>query len=73
MGIPAEALPHVCEQFYRVQPGASHGFGLGLAITQHIVSVHGGELRITSELGQGTTVALGLPLRSNIALPRIKN
>ncbi|MCW6036466.1 CHASE3 domain-containing protein [Spirulina subsalsa FACHB-351] len=60
-GIPAEALPHVCEQFYRVQPGTSHGFGLGLAIAQHIIRVHGGKLRITSELGQGTTVAIALP------------
>jgi len=61
MGIPPEALPHVCEQFYRVQPGTSHGFGLGLAITQQIITVHGGKLRITSALGQGTTVAIALP------------
>ncbi|MDB9494566.1 CHASE3 domain-containing protein [Spirulina major CS-329] len=61
-GIPAAALPHLCEPFYRVNPsGAAAGFGLGLAIAQQIVRVHGGELRITSEVGAGTTVAIALP------------
>lgn len=65
-GIPAAALPHVCEQFYRVNPsGSAAGFGLGLAITQHIVKVHGGTLHIESELGLGTTVAIALPRLSS--------
>jgi signal transduction histidine kinase len=63
-GIPATALPHVCEQFYRVNPsGSTSGFGLGLAITQHIVQVHGGILQIESTVGEGTTVAIALPRR----------
>lgn len=63
VGIAAEALPHVVEPFYRVdsQRTRAEGFGLGLALTQQIARVHGGELGIESEVGRGTTVAIGLP------------
>ena len=63
-GIAAEHLPHLTRRFYRTDPGrsrASGGTGLGLAIVKHIVERHGGELDITSELGQGTAVSVTLP------------
>ncbi len=65
MGIPADALPHLCDRFYRVDPArtatasdVSSGSGLGLAIAQSIVSSHHGELSIDSQVAVGTTVTV---------------
>jgi signal transduction histidine kinase len=63
-GIPVSALPHVAERFYRVDRSRSRrtgGAGLGLSLVQAVVSSHGGELRIESELDVGTTVTFLLP------------
>jgi signal transduction histidine kinase len=60
-GIPAEALPKVFDRFFRVDSSRSQtsgGTGLGLAIVQSIITLHGGSVEITSQLGQGTTVTL---------------
>jgi signal transduction histidine kinase len=58
-GIPAEALPHIFERFYRADPSRSSdtgGSGLGLAIVKQIIEGHGGEIRATSEVGVGTSI-----------------
>jgi len=63
-GIAAEDLPQVFDRFYQVKvsPGqTSQGAGLGMAIVQSIMRLHGGEVRIESELGRGTIVTLLLP------------
>jgi two-component system phosphate regulon sensor histidine kinase PhoR len=63
-GIPGEAKERVFERFYRVDRARSResgGTGLGLAIVKHIVQSHGGEVRLTSELGQGATFFFTLP------------
>jgi two-component system phosphate regulon sensor histidine kinase PhoR len=63
-GIAAEHLPRLSERFYRVDRSRSRetgGTGLGLAITKHVMQRHGGELRIESVLGQGSTFKLSLP------------
>jgi len=63
-GIPAESINRVFERFYRVDKARSReqgGTGLGLAIVKHIVQSHGGEVRVTSELEQGTTFYFTLP------------
>jgi signal transduction histidine kinase len=63
-GIPADALPHIFERFYRV-PGAedrASGAGLGLTITRQIVEAHGGQITVTSEEEQGTTFTFTLPV-----------
>jgi two-component system phosphate regulon sensor histidine kinase PhoR len=63
-GIPAEHLERVFERFYQVDParsGAGRGTGLGLAIVKHAVHALNGTIRITSEIGQGTTVTCWLP------------
>jgi two-component system phosphate regulon sensor histidine kinase PhoR len=64
-GIPREHLPRLTERFYRVDKGRSRavgGTGLGLAIVKHIVNRHRGQLLIESEVGQGTTVSIWLPV-----------
>ncbi|WP_296678113.1 ATP-binding protein [Novosphingobium sp.] len=63
-GIGPEHLPHLTRRFYRTDPGrsrASGGTGLGLAIVKHIVERHGGQLEISSQLGEGTQVSVTLP------------
>jgi two-component system, OmpR family, sensor kinase len=61
-GIAREDLPHVFDRFYRSQDEtAGSGAGLGLAISREIVRAHGGEIRVESPKGGGTTFAFTLP------------
>jgi signal transduction histidine kinase len=57
-GIPAEALPNVCEPFFTTR---AEGTGLGLAIARRFVEQNGGRLEIASTPGEGTTVRLAFP------------
>jgi two-component system phosphate regulon sensor histidine kinase PhoR len=63
-GIPPEAKARIFERFYRVDKARSReqgGTGLGLAIVKHVVQAHGGDVRVESELGRGTTFYFTLP------------
>jgi len=63
-GIPPEHLPHIFDRFYRMDRSRSRdngGFGLGLAIAQHIVQLHGGEITVVSQVGVGTQFGVTLP------------
>jgi signal transduction histidine kinase len=60
-GIPAEILPHVFEPFFTTKMG--RGTGLGLSISYAYMRSHGGDMRVDSVVGRGTTVTLTLPLR----------
>ncbi len=63
-GIEAEHIPRLTERFYRVDRSRSRetgGTGLGLAIVKHVVQRHGGQLRIDSVVGQGSTFRIEFP------------
>lgn len=60
-GIPADEIAHIFDKFYRGRTARKRGSGLGLAIVQRIVREHRGRIRITSEVGKGTTVDISLP------------
>ena len=63
-GIDSLHLPRLTERFYRIDTHRSRemgGTGLGLAIVKHIVNRHRGRLKISSELGKGSTFSVQLP------------
>jgi len=65
IGIPADRLPHIYEEFYQLEtaPGQSReGYGLGLSIVQRIAALLKAKLDVTSEPGRGSVFALELPL-----------
>jgi signal transduction histidine kinase len=78
-GIPPEHLPHLFDRFYQVDKARAKqdqdlesqgsqtpsGTGLGLSIAKWIAQAHGGEIRVQSELGKGTTFEIYLPLSSS--------
>jgi two-component system CheB/CheR fusion protein len=66
MGIPADVLPHLFEQFVQADSSVTRthgGLGLGLAIVRHLVEAHGGEVSAFSAgEGQGATFRVTLPV-----------
>jgi len=62
VGIPENDLDHISEPFYRASnTRVFKGFGIGLPLTQKIVRLHGGKMRIHSKAGKGTKVEITLP------------
>jgi two-component system, OmpR family, sensor histidine kinase SenX3 len=64
IGIPSDELDRIFERFYRVDPArhrSTGGTGLGLSIVKHVAATHGGDVRVWSLEGQGSTFTLSLP------------
>jgi len=64
IGIPQDELDRIFERFYRVDPArhrSTGGTGLGLSIVKHVAATHGGEVRVWSVEGHGSTFTLSLP------------
>lgn len=67
IGIPASEIDRIFERFYRIDPArhrSTGGTGLGLSIVKHVAASHGGEIRVWSVEGQGSTFTLSLPRRA---------
>ncbi|MBQ8622930.1 MAG: HAMP domain-containing histidine kinase [Oscillospiraceae bacterium] len=60
VGIAAEDLPKIKTKFYKANH-TRRGSGIGLAVANEIVEMHGGSIIINSEIGKGTTVQISLP------------
>jgi two-component system cell cycle sensor histidine kinase PleC len=74
IGIPPEKIGELCQPFNQIENVASRryqGSGMGLFITKALVERHGGDLRIASWLGKGTTVTIRLP--ANRLVPAFGN
>ena len=64
-GIETEHLPHLFDRFYRADNSRCRdtgGSGLGLAIVKDIVELHGGSVRVSSDLKKGTTFSISIPV-----------
>ncbi len=62
-GIPVDDLPHIFEPFYRSDSTMRiNGHGIGLALTRRIIELHKGHIKVESEVGQGTTFWITLPI-----------
>jgi two-component system sensor histidine kinase SenX3 len=68
IGIPERDLERIFERFYRVDPARSRatgGTGLGLSLVKHVAANHGGEVRVWSSEGSGSTFTLRLPANND--------
>ena len=66
LGIPDEEQQRIFEKFYRGSNSAvrkTRGSGIGLSIIKHVAEMHGGEVLLESQLGQGSTFTLRIPIR----------
>jgi two-component system sensor histidine kinase SenX3 len=73
IGIPQEDQQRVFERFYRIDKARSRatgGTGLGLAIVKHVAANHGGEVRLWSQPGTGSTFTLRIPAQNVTPAPR---
>lgn len=65
VGIPSWELPHMFERFHRVEHSlgrTQEGTGIGLALVQELVRLHGGSVGVESAIGEGSTFTVAIPL-----------
>lgn len=71
IGIPLEQQERIFERFYRVDKSHSKevgGTGLGLSIVKHAVSLHGGKVELSSQLGTGTKITIVFPKETVVSI-----
>ncbi len=74
VGIPEDELDRVFERFFRSDPARSRntgGSGLGLSIVKHVVQNHGGDIRVWSQPGNGSTFTVRLPEASHSSAQKV--
>jgi len=65
IGIPEDDLKYLFEPFHRAtNVGTISGTGLGLVITKEAVELHGGSITVESQVGEGTTMSVTIPITS---------
>jgi signal transduction histidine kinase len=65
IGIPKDKVERIFDRFYQVDGSMTRqygGVGLGLALVKEIVEAHGGDVSVTSQVGQGSTFRVTLPV-----------
>lgn len=70
IGIPKEEIVHIFDRFYRVEKSRSRqygGSGLGLSIVKKLVDLHGGNIQVTSQLGEGTRFEVRFMQQENMS------
>ena len=73
IGIAEREQTRIFERFYRVDPARSRetgGTGLGLSIVKHVVANHGGDVSVWSQIGEGSTFTLRLPIIKNESITK---
>ncbi|MEL6864812.1 MAG: ATP-binding protein [Bacteroidota bacterium] len=72
-GIPAEDLERIFDRFYQVDDALARtgGTGIGLALTQELVKLLGGHIAVDSELGEGSTFTIYLPIRREAPMEEV--
>jgi len=69
-GIPSNELPYIFDRFYRVEKSRTRnrgGAGLGLAICDYIIKLHGGLIKVSSTMGEGSNFIIWLPSTASIS------
>lgn len=66
-GMTPEQVEHIFDRFYQTESGdpAAHGLGLGMSIVKQIIDDHGGEIIVSSRLGEGSTITFTLPAQKS--------
>lgn len=64
-GIPEENLKKIFDPFFTTKP-VGQGTGLGLSVSYEIIKKHGGEIKVKSKIGEGTTFTVMLPVNNNV-------
>jgi PAS domain S-box-containing protein len=64
IGIAPEEIPHLFERFYRVKGSQGRSFegsGIGLSLVQELIKLHQGNIKVTSQVGQGSCFTVSIP------------